>query len=172
MSDTTQAEQAFQMPTAKAEHKRFKPFEGKFRSEVKMWMGPGDPMVSTGTMINSLELEGLYLQQDYVGDQNDGPFPAFEGKGFWGYNTTTEKYEGFWIDNASTTMQNETGAVDSSGKVWEMRGEMVCAQTKQNFVKRSVITLQDNDHHKMEMYFTGPDGKEMKTMEIHYERVV
>lgn len=171
MSDATQTEHEFQMPTAGAEHHRFKPFEGKFRAEVKMWMGPGDPMVSTGTMTNSLELSGLYLQQDYVGDPNDGPFPAFEGKGFWGFNNATNQYEGFWIDNASTTMQNEKGSVDGRGKVWEMKGEMLCSQTKQTFQKRSVITLIDNDHHKMEMFFKGPDGQEMKNMEIDYERV-
>ncbi len=172
MSDATQTEQTFQMPTAGPQHKRFEPFEGKFRSEVKMWMGPGDPMVSTGTMNNTLELGGLYLQQDYIGDPNDGPFPSFEGKGFWGYNPTSEKYEGFWIDNASAMMQNETGSVDASGKVWQMQGEMLCAQTKQHFKKRSVITLQDNDHHSIEMYFTGPDGQETKCMEINYERVI
>lgn len=171
MSEATQTEQSFQMPTAGPEHKRLKPFEGKFRSQVKMWMGPGDPTVSTGTMINSFELSGLYLQQDYVGDHSDGPFPGFEGRGFWGYNTGTGKYEGFWIDNCSTAMQLESGSVDAAGKVWQMTGEMLCAQTKQVFQKRSVITLKDNDHHKMEMYFTGPDGQESKCMEIDYERV-
>lgn len=171
MSEATQTEQSFQMPTAGVEHQRFQPFVGKFRAEVKMWMGPGDPMVSTGTMTNTLELNGLYLQQDYVGDASDGPFPNFEGKGFWGYNTTSNRYEGVWIDSACTTMQNETGQVDASGKVWEMRGEMLCPQSKQMFQKRSLIKLQDKDHHSMEMFFTGPDGNEMKTMEINYERI-
>jgi hypothetical protein len=36
--------------------------------------------------------------------------------------------------------------------------------------KRSVITLKDKDHHSMEMFFTGPDGKETKNMEIQYVR--
>ena len=44
-------------------HERLKPFEGTFKGEVKMWMGPGDPMVSTGTMVNSLELGGKFLHQ-------------------------------------------------------------------------------------------------------------
>ncbi len=171
MSDATQTEQAYQMPTAGTEHKRLKPFAGKFRAEVKMWMGPGDPMVSTGTMTNTFELGDLYLQQDYIGDASDGPFPSFEGKGFWGFNTTTNQYEGFWIDNACTNMQNEKGSVDAKGKVWEMKGEMICPQTKQTFQKRSVITLFDNNRHKMEMFFKGADGQEMKNMEINYERV-
>ena len=33
-------------------HAKLKPFVGKFKAEVKMWMGPGDPMESTGKMTN------------------------------------------------------------------------------------------------------------------------
>ena len=36
--------------------------------------------------------------------------------------------------------------------------------------KRSVITMIDDDHNSIEMYFTGPDGQEMKAMEIQYAR--
>lgn len=153
-----------------AAHERFEPFVGKFRAEVKLWMGPGDPMISTGMMTNTLDLGGRFLYQFYKGDPSEGPFPNFEGRGYWGYNTTSEKYEGFWIDSASTMMQQEFGDVDAAGKVWTMRGDMTCPQTKTAMKKRSVITLKDDDHHAMEMYFTGPDGNEAKAMEIQYER--
>ena len=121
-------------------------------------------------MENALDLDGRFLRQTYKGDPGDGPFPNFEGRGFWGYNTVTKKYEGFWIDSASTAMQNEVGDVDESGKVWTMIGEMTNPQTGQPMQKRSVITLQDNDHHKMELFFSGPDGGESKGMEINYTR--
>ncbi len=42
--------------------------------------------------------------------------------------------------------------------------------TKAPMEKRSLITLKDKDHHTMEMFFTGPDGTEMKGMEIQYTR--
>ena len=35
--------------------------------------------------------------------------------------------------------------------------------------KRSVVTLVDDDHHRMEMYFDTGEG-EIKSMEIDYER--
>jgi len=31
--------------------------------------------------------------------------------------------------------------------------------------------LDGNDHHIMEMWVPGPDGKPFKNMEIHYKRV-
>ncbi len=171
MSDATQTEQQFALPTPGEHHEKMKPFEGTFKSEVKMWMGSGDPMISTGVIKNTWQVDGLYLHHDYQGDAVEGPFPSFCGQGYWGYNTTSHKYEGFWIDNASTTMQMETGDVDASGKVWTMFSEVTCPSTGQHMKKRSVVELIDDDHHKMETYFTGDDGNEMKAMEINYARV-
>ncbi|MCH7591297.1 MAG: DUF1579 domain-containing protein [Planctomycetes bacterium] len=159
-----------EMSAATEDHKRLEPFVGTFKAEVKMWMGPGDPMVSTGKITNTFDLEGRFLHQVYTGDPNDGPFANFEGRGYWGYNKTTKKYEGFWIDSASTIMQTESGKVDAGGKVWTMIGEMTGSDGNP-MKKRSVITLQDNDHHLMEMYFGRADGSESKGMEIRYERV-
>ena len=152
------------------EHKKLEPFVGKFRANVKLWMGPGDPHESTGLMENSWDLGGRFLRQTYKGDQTDGPFPNFEGRGFWGYNTIDKRYEGFWIDSACTFMQHETGSVDGSGKEWTMVGSMTDPQSGRPMTKRSVIKLMDNDRHAMEMFFVSPDGQEFKGMEIQYTR--
>ena len=152
------------------DHDRLKPFLGTFKATVSIWMGPGDPMVSTGSMINSLALGGRFVKQDYKGDPSADPtpFPEFEGQGFWGFNKNTQKYEGVWIDTASTVMQHESGTVDATGKVWTMTGDIVGPDGEIS-VKRSVITLVDDDHHSMEMYFS-KDGQEFKGMEIRYIR--
>jgi len=85
-------------------HEKLKPFVGTFKAEVTIWMGPGEPMSSTGVMVNELDLGGRFLRETYTGDPSDGPVPAFEGRGYWGFNTATQQYEGFWIDTASTIM--------------------------------------------------------------------
>ncbi len=153
-----------------AEHEKLKLLEGTFKAEVKMWMGPGDPMVSTGTMVNTLDLGGRYLAHDYKGDPNEGPFPAFEGKGFFGYNTIDNRFEGLWIDNASTFMMTDQGQVDPSGKKWEMLGNMTDPGSGKPMRKRSVVTIHDDDSHTMEMFFQSGDGPEVKNMEINYTR--
>ena len=173
MTEATQTDPAAEtcdfeaMSRITEDHEKFNAFEGTFKAEVKMWMGPGDPMVSTGTMVNTLELGGKFLAQHYTGDPSDGPFPEFAGRGFWGYNTATNKYEGVWIDSASTIMQTDMGERD--GNVWTMKGEMP-GQGGGTITKTSIITLIDDDHHSMEMYFPGPDGNECKGMEIQYTR--
>ncbi len=67
-------------------------------------------------------------------------------------------------------MQTDTGDVDSACKVWTMVGTMTDPQSGNPMTKRSVITLQDDDHHQIEMFFQGPDGNEFKAMEIKYSR--
>ena len=153
-----------------AEHKMLEPFVGTFKAKVKLWMGTGEPSESTGLMTNTWELGGRFLKQSYQGDPSPGPFGAFEGRGYWGYNTVDKRFEGFWIDTACTFMQNERGSVDAAGKVWKMAGQMTDPQTGASMKKTSIITLKDKDHHSMEVFFSGPDGKEQKCMEIQYQR--
>ncbi len=157
-------------PTPGPEHELLKPFEGTFRTEVQMWFGPDQWMTTTGTMINRWELNGLYLRQDYKGDAVDGQGPCFEGAGYWGFNTVAGRYEGMWVDTASTVMQTESGQVDETGKVWTMLSEIPNPHGEGTLEKRSVITLIDDNHHKMEMFIKLPDGSEMKNMELTYVR--
>lgn len=159
-----------EMAAPTAEHERLTPFLGTFKAEVKIWMGPGEPMMSTGSMTNTWALGGRFLHQEYLGDPSPGadPFPNFAGLGFWGFNKNTREYEGFWIDTASTVMQHDSGTVDESGKVWNMTGEIVGPDGGTS-IKRSIITLVDDDHHGIEMYFIKGD-QEIKGMEIRYSR--
>ncbi|MEQ8770222.1 MAG: DUF1579 domain-containing protein [Phycisphaerales bacterium] len=153
------------------QHALLKHFEGTWRAEVKMWMGPGDPHVSTGTMVNERIHNGLFIRHDYKGDPSDGPFPAFEGGGYFGYNTVDGRWEGVWVDNAISLIQSETGHVDDSGKVWTMHSSMTDPGSGTPMTKRSVITIHDDGTHSMEMFFTPQDSKqEVKGMEIHYTR--
>ena len=117
------------------QHKLFEQFVGTWKAEVTMWMGPGEPMVSTGTMVNSLDLGGRYLKQDYKGDATDGPFPNFEGRGFWGFNDVTGKFEGLWIDNASNQMATEQGGYDASSTS-SSGGTSSCGQRRRQSAAR------------------------------------
>ncbi len=170
MSDSETPQSAFTVPRAGKEHKLLEPFAGRFRAEVLVFMGPGESHKSTGTMINSFQVDNLYLHQEYQGDPTPAPYPAFVGRGYWGYNFSSKLYEGFWIDNASSMIQTETGSVDATGKIWTMLSEFQSPQDGKTIVKRTVIRLIDQNHHSMESFMTGPDGREFKTMEIQYVR--
>ena len=169
MSNDTAFDCAAMGATTEA-HERFKPFVGTFKAEVSMWMGPGDPMALTGTVTNTLDLGGRFLHQVYEGDATDGPFPNFEGRGYWGYNTTDNRYEGFWIDTACTFMQTEQGQVDASGKVWTMFGSMTDPETGKPMRKRSITTLHDENSHEIEMSFETAPNEWSPCMHIKHTR--
>lgn len=152
-------------------HARLTPMAGEFRAVVRMWFGSGEPHVSTGVMVNSWDLGGRFLKQVYQGDGGEGPFPNFEGRGYWGYNDATERWEGFWVDNASTMMQVEQGEYDDGADQWTMTGAFTDPETGQPMRKRSVIRVLDHDRHTIESWFADPEGGERKVMEIEFERV-
>ena len=51
-----------QMVGPGAEHKLLEQFVGTWNAKVQLWMGPGDPMESTGSMANSMDLDGRFLK--------------------------------------------------------------------------------------------------------------
>jgi hypothetical protein len=151
--------------TPREQHAMLKPFEGRWKATVRMWWAPeGEPNTSTGVMTNRLVLNGLFLEQDYADDSGH-----FSGKGFWGYNTVDQRWEGFWIDTMISMMQTEHGVYDAPTKTWTMTGAMTDPTTGALTTKRSVITAHTPDRHTMTMYFSSPKG-EMKGMEIDYTR--
>lgn len=167
MSDSKN--RGFQLPKPGHQHQLLEPFVGRFRADVELYMGPGDPQKSSGTMTNSWQLDGLYLHQDYVGDPPPPPYSAFVGRGYWGFNFGKNHYEGFWIDNVSSIMQMETGTVDESGKVFTMTSELD-HPSGVRMKKRSLIRVEDQDYNWIDSFLTGPDGREFRTMTIRYTR--
>lgn len=161
------------MPVAKPgpHHELMQPIEGTFSAEVRLFMGPGDPVISSGTMVNRWELNGLFLSQTYQGDPMGPGMPAFEGRGYWGYNDATGQYEGLWLDIATSMFQLERGTVDTTGKVWTMHGELAHPGGAGTLAKRSVFRVEGPDRHVMEQYMTFPGApSEVKTMEIAFTR--
>lgn len=164
------SEAAEQGPIAPGpEHERLAPFVGTFATVVRLWHGPGDPFESSGTMVNRWVHGRRFLRQEFKGDAVEGAPTVFEGSGYFGYNRSDRRYEGVWVDNASTQMQFEHGDVDAAGRVWEMRGSFTDPNSGATIDKRTVITVHDDDRHDMVVYFKLPEG-EFKAMELLYRR--
>ncbi len=141
---------------------------GTWDTKVTMWMMPGtDPMTSTGTSTNAWVMGGRYLEQRFKGDFAGMPF---EGLGFTGYDNVKKQYWGTWMDSMSTAMMISVGSVSSDGKSWDFTATMADPMTGKDSTVKEKVTIVDADHHLMEMWGPGPDGKMFKTMEIAYAR--
>jgi uncharacterized protein DUF1579 len=147
-------------------HKKLDAMVGTFDANVKTWMDPSKPaQESTGTSENTWVLGNRFLQTTYQGTFMGQPF---SGIGYTGYDNVTKKYVGTWIDTMSTGMMISTGTM--TGNVMKSRATMSDPMTGKVSYATETFTIIDDDHNKMEMWQPGPDGKNVKVMEINYTR--
>ena len=160
--------EAWQKASAAGEpHQRLLGMEGTWDAEVSMWMQPGQPPAkSMGTSVNKPILGGRWIEQRFTGTAMNQPF---QGIGYTGYDNTKKKYVSTWIDNMSTAVMVSEGAFDAAGKVMTSTSTMMDPMTGKPTQSKGVMRIVDNDHHVYEMW-ESHDGKDAKTMEIHYRR--
>jgi uncharacterized protein DUF1579 len=147
-------------------HQKLEPMVGTFDAKVKMWMDPSKPPEeSSGTSENTWALGNRFVQIKYEGTMMGQPF---SGMGFQGYDNVTKKYVGTWMDTMSTGIMTSTGTM--TGNVMKTTDTMSDPMSGKAMKTTSKFTVTDNDHHAMEMWGPGPDGKTYKMMEITYTR--
>lgn len=149
-------------------HKKLDGLVGTWDTKIEMWMVPGaEAMSTTGVTETRWLLGGRYLEQQFKGEFEGMPF---EGIGYTGYDNVRKQYWGSWMDNMSTAMMLSTGSIAEDGKSWSFSGTMPDPMSGGDTPVDEKITLIDHDHHTMEMWTPGPDGKKFKSMEIGYSR--
>ena len=148
-------------------HKKLDGMVGTWDVTVKSWMAPGQPpMESTGTAVNAWILGGRWMEEKFTGTFMGMPF---EGRGFTGYDNIKKQYVGTWMDNMSTAVMVSSGK-GGSGNTYEFTSTMDDMMTGKPQMITEKVTFTDADHHTMEMWGPGPDGKVYKSMEITYSR--
>ncbi len=149
-------------------HKKLTPMVGTFDATVKMWMKPGvPPAESGGVSTNSWALDGRWVEQRYSGTFMGAPF---SGIGFTGYDNIKKKYVGTWMDTMTTSMMVSSGKSAADGKSYTFTSSMDDPMTGKPAAIKEKLTVVDDDHHTLEMWSPGPDGKSYKMMEITYSR--
>ena len=147
-------------------HKMMAAEEGKWNNEMTFWMGPEEEK-ATSTAEVKMIMGGRYQVGKYTGDMMG---MAFEGQSTLAYDNATKEYISTWIDNMGTGLGVLRGTYDEARKSTTLTGSMVDPITGKEKQVREVYTIVDDNTRKMEMYETGADGKENKTMEIVMKR--
>jgi hypothetical protein len=141
---------------------------GVWECTVKMIGVPGAPETGEkGTMTISMVMGGRYQHMNFKGSFMGMPF---EGAGTMGFNNTTGKFEGTWLDNASTATLVTTGTLDKDRKVLTMTGQFADPVTKKMVTQREVTTHKNDNEAVSEFFHKPEDGKETKVMEIVMKR--
>jgi hypothetical protein len=154
--------------TPGAPHKALEAFVGNWDVKSKFWMAPGAPPTeSGGTSENKMILGGRYLEQRYEGTMMGGPF---SGIGVTAFDNYKKKFVATWIDSMGTGIMVTSGTFDKAGKVITSLGTMDDPAEKRTVKVKTAVTLVDADHHTYESWSSGPDGKMVKSLEIHFMR--
>src|SRR6185503_7084516 len=141
---------------------------GDWTYDITFWMAPGGPPnKSNGTMHAERMMGGRYLHETWTGDMMGMPL---EGHGMEGYDNVAKHWYGTGIDNMSTGMMTSTGTCNEAMDSCNFTAEAYDPISGQKTTSRSVISWLSADSFKNEMYGPGPDGKEMKMMEIVAKR--
>jgi hypothetical protein len=149
-------------------HKLLDGMVGTFDAKVTMWTAPGAPASSsTGTSINAWVLGGRAVEQKFEGSFMGMPFT---GVGYTGYDNAKKMYWGTWIDSMGTGVMTSSGNTADGGKSWKFAAVATDPMSGKDMTSEMRVMVADRDHHTMEMYGPGPDGKNYKMMEIVYTR--
>jgi hypothetical protein len=112
-------------------------------------------------------LDGLFLKEEYKTDFGGTPFTVVQ---YLGYDNNRKKFLEIKIDNMHSGAMNQDGPASGDGTVFTTIGDSLDQNGKPIKLK-SVRTVQDRDHHTLEWFFIGPDGKEDKRVSMTFTRV-
>jgi len=150
-------------------HKKLEPLVGSWTWTSKFWFDPSkSPKEGTGTSERKWILGNRFVAEDVASKEVFGG--PFQGFGLMGYDNIQKKYVTVWTDSLTTAISNSIGTVDESGKLFTFHNEVSDPLSGQKIKGRDVVKIIDDNKHTMEMYKVGPDGKEVKAMEITFTR--
>jgi hypothetical protein len=168
MGGNAEMEAMMKAATPGEQQKKLARLAGDWTFTNTFWMAPGQPpATSTGTMHGELLMGGRYVEHTWKGNMMGMPF---EGRGTDAYDNVGKQYVASWVDNMGTGIMHSTGTCDDAVKVCTYLAEMWDPMSGKKITSKSVITWMDDNDFKNEFYGPGPDGKEMKTMEIVAKR--
>lgn len=141
---------------------------GIWIEEMTMWeTRKSEPIKTVFRVENKMILGGRYQESTHKGDFMG---MHFEGISTLAYNNTTQEYVSTWIDNMGTGIMIMKGHFNTKTKSINMEGKVVDPLTRKEKKVKEIYTFIDDNTQKMEMFDTGYDGKEFKSMEAILKR--
>ena len=149
------------------QHKMLASHAGEYTTVARSWTNPEAPPVEEkGSATRAMVLDGRVMVETYHGSMMGMPFT---GQSMSGYDNVTGKHWATWNDSMSTGIMVMEGTCDA---------EMTCTFTgtyNDPIVQGPVMTRMTTrwtspTTQVMEMHGPGPDGNEVKMMELTYTK--
>lgn len=148
-------------------HTRLASRAGFWKLTTRTWGDPSEEPVVTETMaVRKTVLGGRALQEEVLGEVQG---LEFQSLGYLGYDNVTERWWSLWMDTLSTAPVFTTGTADPNAAVVVLTGEYADPLTGESRPVRTVIRFVDYDTERFE-WWEIRDGREVKTMDVLYQR--
>jgi Protein of unknown function (DUF1579) len=140
---------------------------GRYDVAIRSWNTPtGEPVRESGKATRRITLGGRVMVEEMEASMMG---QAFSGIGMHGYDNVTGKHWSTWHDNLSTGLMLSEGTCDEAGAC-TFTGQWNDPVSRQPVTARMTTRWTSDTVEVFEMYGPGPDGKEMRMMEITYTR--
>jgi len=148
-------------------HKALAETVGSYELKIKSWNDPSGPAVEdVGSSTRKMILDGRVLAEELSSSMMGMPFT---GHGMTGFDNVTGKYWATWMDSMSTGVMVSEGSCDDQ-QTCQYTGGWHDPVSKQLVNGRMASRWPTPTTQVFEMHGPGPDGKEMKMMEITYTK--
>lgn len=149
------------------QHEQMAEQVGTYDVAVKSWMDPSAPPIeSTGVAIRTLHMGGRVMHEEFQGDMMGTPFVGLSRTGF---DNVSGTWWSTWTDSMSTGIMVSKGDCDDNHNC-------TFVGTYNDPIKQGPVTNRyvsewtSPDEQYFAMYGPGPDGEEVKMMEMVYTR--
>jgi hypothetical protein len=168
MSDEAMMKAYEAAATPGPEHAMLAKGAGKWKCTVKSWTDPkGAPTITEGSEEAEMIFGGRFLESRFKGTMMGMPY---EGRGLIGFDNVRKKFVGTWFDTMSTGLMPYEGEYNPQTKEMLCHGEFADAATGKIQKSHMISRFMSDNHHIFEMWGPGPDGEDVKWMEIEYLR--
>lgn len=137
--------------------------EGTWDAEMEITPAPGaPPMHQKGVSTNRRIGGGRWLLVDFVAET------GFEGHGVYGWDASTGRYTGAWVDSMQTAISRADGTWDDATKTMTFHVELV--HDGKPFRYREETTTFPDGMQVYRNFVPTPDGGEFEMIRTTYRR--
>jgi hypothetical protein len=127
-------------------------------------MGPGEPL-KMNAVETTRALGSFHVLSEFESELMGTPF---SGHGVMSWDPAKKRFVSLWVDVMEPSPSLMEGTYDAESRTLSFVGENTMMGEKVKM--REVLRHVDADHVVTELFATGKDGKETKSMQIDYAR--
>ena len=130
------------MPKPEKEHALLRAFEGAWATESEVKPDPRQPAMTFKGTSNGRSLGGFWTVLEHKAEIMGQPWTGILQLG---YDATSKKYVGTWVDSFNAYQWKLEGAADAGGKILTLDTEGPCCRTGKIEKFRETFELQGKD---------------------------